>query len=185
VACAFGFGVHHSDDRDGDTPQPFPPGIPTAVLAANLRCKWFSLPYGDQALSVPSSVFRHLGGFPDQSLMEDYEFVALLRARTQWSGEVMAALAHAGVHAGMKAAPPEEERGIAILPGRPALCSVRRWTKFGVPNVTLINSTLVTLYASGRLTPDKLYRKYYSRACPAREVTESPWEIELAQALTP
>ena len=44
---------------------------------ANLRSRWLGLPYGDQALLIHRSLYRNVGGFPDQPLMED---VALARA---------------------------------------------------------------------------------------------------------
>lgn len=40
---------------------------------ADLRSRYTSLPYGDQAPFVRASVFRQLGGFPNQPLMEDLE----------------------------------------------------------------------------------------------------------------
>jgi rSAM/selenodomain-associated transferase 2 len=41
---------------------------------ADLRSRYTSLPYGDQALFVRAEAFRQLGGFPEQPLMEDLEF---------------------------------------------------------------------------------------------------------------
>lgn len=46
---------------------------------ADLRSRCTSLPYGDQALFVRADVFRRLGGFPDQPLMEDLELSRRLR----------------------------------------------------------------------------------------------------------
>ncbi len=46
---------------------------------ADLRSRYSSLPYGDQALFLRAEVFRRLGGFPDLSLMEDLEFSRRLR----------------------------------------------------------------------------------------------------------
>lgn len=43
---------------------------------ANLRSR-FGLPYGDQGLLVPVALYRSVGGYPDQPLMED---VAIARA---------------------------------------------------------------------------------------------------------
>lgn len=40
---------------------------------ADLRSRYANLPYGDQALFVRAEVFRRLGGFPEQPLMEDLE----------------------------------------------------------------------------------------------------------------
>lgn len=46
---------------------------------ADLRSRYTGLPYGDQALFVRAGVFRRLGGFPDQPLMEDLELSRRLR----------------------------------------------------------------------------------------------------------
>lgn len=51
---------------------------------ADLRSRYSSLPYGDQALFVRAGVFRALGGFPLIPLMEDLAFSRLLRG----AGEV-------------------------------------------------------------------------------------------------
>ena len=47
---------------------------------ADLRSRWTSLPYGDQALFVRAEVFRRVGGFPELPLMEDLELSRRLRA---------------------------------------------------------------------------------------------------------
>lgn len=41
---------------------------------ADLRSRYTGLPYGDQAIFARAEVFRRLGGFPEQPLMEDLEF---------------------------------------------------------------------------------------------------------------
>jgi rSAM/selenodomain-associated transferase 2 len=46
---------------------------------ADVRSRYARLPYGDQALFVRASVFRRLGGFPSQPLMEDLELAQRLR----------------------------------------------------------------------------------------------------------
>ncbi len=48
---------------------------------ADLRSRYTSLPYGDQAIFVDAAVFREVGGFPDQPLMEDLEFSRRLKRR--------------------------------------------------------------------------------------------------------
>lgn len=48
---------------------------------ADLRSRYTSLPYGDQAIFVNARVFRDLGGYPDQPLMEDLEFSRRLKRR--------------------------------------------------------------------------------------------------------
>lgn len=44
---------------------------------ANLRSRFFALPYGDQGLLIPRALYEAAGGYPDIPLMED---VALVRA---------------------------------------------------------------------------------------------------------
>ncbi len=48
---------------------------------ADLRSRYTSLPYGDQALFLRAHTFREVGGFADQSLMEDLELALRLRRR--------------------------------------------------------------------------------------------------------
>ena len=156
-SCAFSFGIDttHAGLNGGH----FPPGIRAVELTANLRTHMYSLPYGDQVLSVPAAVFEYVGGYPDQCLMEDYELISLLRRR--------AALLHKfGI---------EEKDKLVILKGPPALCSPRRWQKFGVLYVTFMNSKFVNLYAGG-MTPDAIFRLYYGQSGPARASELSPWE---------
>lgn len=55
-------------------------GLPARVVAgwANLRSR-FGLPYGDQGLLLPRSVYQRVGGYPDQPLMEDVSMACALR----------------------------------------------------------------------------------------------------------
>lgn len=46
---------------------------------ADLRSRYSRLPYGDQAQFVRAEVFRKVGGFPEQPLMEDLELARRLR----------------------------------------------------------------------------------------------------------
>lgn len=175
-SCSFSFGIDTSPEGlsmtfESSRKSYYPPGIRAVETTANLRTQLYSLPYGDQVLSLHASVFHFLGGFPDQCLMEDYELVALLRRR--------AALF----------VPPSDmltgntlRERLAIIPGSPALCSPRRWQKFGVLYVTYMNSKFVNLYAGG-MGPDDLFRLYYGRDPPERNANDSPWEVELERIL--
>ncbi len=62
---------------------------------ANWRSRLFGLPYGDQGLLVPRTVYEDLGGFPDQPLMEDVAMARALRGR-------LAPIGHAAVTSGEK-----------------------------------------------------------------------------------
>lgn len=159
-SCAFSFGIDTS--LEGLNGGPYPPGIKAVETTANWRTQMYSLPYGDQTLSVPAVVFRYLGGFPDQCLMEDYELISLLRRRA-------ALLSKFGI---------KERERLVIIGGTPAYCSPRRWQKFGVLYVTFMNSKVVNLYAGG-MDPDSLFMKYYGRPSPGRTSELAPWEVEL------
>jgi glycosyltransferase involved in cell wall biosynthesis len=157
-SCAFGFGVDTT--REGLNGGSCPPGIRAVEVGVNLRCQLWSLPYGDQCLCVPAAIFNYLGGYPNQCFMEDYEFIALLRKR-------VALLPAFGV----------EGESLKIVPGAPALCSPRRWQKFGVLYVTFMNSKLIHLYASGR-TPEEIYKQYYGQSL-ASGAHLGQWETRL------
>ncbi|MFK7745492.1 MAG: TIGR04283 family arsenosugar biosynthesis glycosyltransferase [Roseobacter sp.] len=47
---------------------------------ANLRSR-FGLPYGDQGLLVPATLYEHVGGYPSQPLMEDVAIARALKGR--------------------------------------------------------------------------------------------------------
>ena len=187
-SCAFAFGIDtspaglampfntSSQFSSSPTSSYFPPGIRAVETTANLRTRLYSLPYGDQVLSLHACVFHFLGGFPDQCLMEDYELISLLRRR--------AAMLH-GVYPNgqMKLNRISYER-LAIIPGPPALCSPRRWQKFGVMYTTFTNSRIVSLYAGVRkMSADELFQLYYGKDPPKRSSADSPWELELKQLL--
>ena len=177
-SCAFSFGIDTSEDGlsmpfdDSTARIYYPPGIKAVETTANWRTHLYSLPYGDQVISLHSRVFDFLGGFPDQCLMEDYELVSLLRRRA-------ALFDPASLGFGGRA-----KEQVAIISGEPALCSPRRWQKFGVLYVTYHNSKFVNLYAGKRqIGPDELFKLYYGRDSPKRDTNDSPWEVELANIL--
>lgn len=156
TAAAFSFAIDTTPK--GLQGGPFPPGIKAIEATANWRTHLFSLPYGDQCLSVPKTYLDYLGGFPHQCLMEDYELVSLLRHRRLACQERLSILS------------------------LPAYCGPRRWQALGVLYVTYTNSKCVRMYASGQLTPDQLYEVYYGST--ASGVTQlSPWEAELQEDL--
>lgn len=117
-----------------------PAGIRMVAILGNLRASLFHLPYGDHVISIPAPFFNYLGGYPEQPIMEDYELMKLLRKR---------------------AALLKTER-IRIIGGPPARCSVRRWKRFGVAYVTLVNALLVYRYNHG-WTAEDIFNYYYNR----------------------
>lgn len=164
-SCAFSFGINtmtttnsKNNKKVGDSI--IPPGIKAIETTANWRTHLYSLPYGDQVLSVPSVIFNYVGGFPDQCLMEDYELIALLRRRCSNNTAITTTATN-------------EKETLAIIGGIPAMCSPRRWQKHGVLYVTLTNSRLVNLYAGRTFTPDDLYENYYGAPPPKRTFTSN------------
>lgn len=57
-------------------------GVAARVVAgwANLRSR-LGLPYGDQGVLLPSALYRSVGGYPDQPLMEDVALARALKGR--------------------------------------------------------------------------------------------------------
>lgn len=161
-SCAFSFGIDTSDA--GLNGGPYPPGIKAVETTANLRSHLYSLPYGDQVLSIPAAIFDYLGGFPDQCLMEDYELISILRRRA-------ALLPKFGIL--------DRER-LVIISEAAALCSPRRWQKFGVLYVTFMNSKFVNMYVGG-MRPNDLFHLYYGRPPPIRQRELGTWENEMEE----
>lgn len=58
-------------------------GLAGKVVAcwANLRSRLFGLPYGDQTLLIPRSLYQKIGGFQDIPLMEDVAMARSLKGR--------------------------------------------------------------------------------------------------------
>jgi rSAM/selenodomain-associated transferase 2 len=96
----------------------------------NMRSRFLSMPYGDQAIFLKAASFHNLGGFPDLPIMEDFEL--MLRLRRQ---------------------------GRIIILAAPVLTSGRRWQKLGVVKTTLINQLIIAGYFLG-IPPAQLLRWY-------------------------
>ena len=94
------------------------------------RSRWFSLPYGDQAIFLTRTVFEEMGGFADLPIMEDFELIQRLKKQGR----------------------------IAIAPAA-VLTSSRRWQKLGVFKTTLINQLIILGYYLG-IPPRQLRRLY-------------------------
>lgn len=97
----------------------------------DLRCKLFTLPYGDQAIFVGRSALLQIGGVPAIPLMEDVELARRLR------------------QTGFR---------FALLPERVST-SPRRWQKDGIIHRTLNNWILLLRYLWGT-DPVKLAEQY-------------------------
>lgn len=136
-AVAFAFGQDKSPEGlDGRT---YPWGIEAVQMLGNIRAYVASLPYGDHVISMPLAYYRHVGGFPHQPIMEDYEIMDYWRRRARHvSDETM-----------------------TILPSM-VRTGVRRWQAHGVVYVTLVNALIVYRYQRG-WTPTDVFRYYYQR----------------------
>jgi hypothetical protein len=142
-------GLEGAEDRRRRCPR----GIRAVEVMVNLRSSWLGMPYGDQALAMRLDDFWYVGGFPQQPIMEDYEFVSHLRLRAS--------------------CPALEGRGgecLRVLPDA-CRCSPRRWQSHGVLYVTLANAVLVHRYTRHeddprRWDPDRVFEYYYRRRPP-------------------
>lgn len=98
---------------------------------SSLRCRLFSLPYGDQAIFVRKEAFFKAGGFMGLPLMEDVNIIGRLKTLGK----------------------------VCILKETVSV-SPRRWIKKGRVRNTFKNWFVFALYLAG-VSPDKLYRYYY------------------------
>ena len=119
VAGAFRFRI----DGDGI-------GFRVVEWGTNLRSRWLQCPYGDQGLFMERRVFRELGGFMIEPIMEDYDLVRRIRRR----GRVVTLDAH-------------------------ACTSARRWAKLGVLRTTCCNQVMLLGYRVG-FSPKRLAQFY-------------------------
>lgn len=86
----------------------------------NWRSRWLQMPYGDQAIFLKSAIFHAIDGFPELTIMEDFELMCRLRQLGR----------------------------IVIIPV-PVLTSGRRWLRLGVFKTTLINQLVIIAYLLG------------------------------------
>lgn len=56
-------------------------GTRLVSTGANLRSKYFDLPYGDQGLLISRVLYDQVGGYPDQPLMEDVAMSTALKSK--------------------------------------------------------------------------------------------------------
>ncbi len=104
------------------------PSLRFIERVANWRSRRLQLPYGDQAIFLRSSLFQASGGFPDTSIMEDYEFMMRLK-----------------------------KFGRIYTAPYPATTSARRWEILGTWRATLLNEAVVVAYYLG-VSPSSLLR---------------------------
>lgn len=112
---------------DGHTP-----GLRLVEWGVNMRSRLCQMPYGDQAIHLPATTFRAIGGFPELPIMEDFALVQQLRQHGR----------------------------IAIVPDK-VLTSGRRWQKLGVFHTTAVNQLIILGYQLG-VSPTLLAHWYRS-----------------------
>jgi rSAM/selenodomain-associated transferase 2 len=100
------------------------------AFTTNLRSRIRKISTGDQAYFVRSITFHAIGGFPDQPLMEDLEFITQLR-----------------------------KIGKVVLLPQYVTTSARRHEKYGLIRSVLFMWCLRTLYTFGA-SPARLHRMY-------------------------
>lgn len=95
-------------------------GLGLVSWGANMRSRFFALPYGDQALFMGRQVFVELGGFPDVVLLEDYMLVSALR-----------------------------KRGKIVLSEKYVRSSGRKWQQQGLIRTSLVNQLIIAGFLLG------------------------------------
>ncbi|MEQ9484914.1 TIGR04283 family arsenosugar biosynthesis glycosyltransferase [Coleofasciculus sp. F4-SAH-05] len=105
-------------------------GLRLIERLVNWRSRFFSMPYGDQAIFLKATVFHTIGGFANLPIMEDFEFIRHLQPLGR----------------------------ITIVPAS-VLTSGRRWERLGIIKTTLINQLIILGYFFG-VDPKKLVRWY-------------------------
>jgi rSAM/selenodomain-associated transferase 2 len=96
-----------------------------------MRCKYFRLPYGDQAIFAGKNAFELAGGYRGLPLMEDVDLVKRLKRLGEFR----------------------------MLKNK-AMTSERRWLKKGVIRTAALNQLMMLLYKAG-VSPRCLERLYY------------------------
>ncbi len=98
---------------------------------ANIRSKFFHLPYGDQAIFLKREMFDKIGGFDEVVFLEDYLFVKKIK-----------------------------KFGRVRIAESAVVTSGRRWQSLGLFKTTLINQCVIIGYLFGVSIPvlKKLYR---------------------------
>ncbi len=109
------------------------PGVPFRIIeyGANLRSRYFNLPYGDQGLFMRRQDFNRAGWFPEIALMEDFSLVKRMR-----------------------------KLGRVALAPQAVKTSARRWQSLGIIHTTILNQFIVGAYVMG-VSPVRLAGWYH------------------------
>ena len=129
LMCAFSLGL----DEESTT-------LEFVANSANLRSRFWWMPYGDQTLSFRTTFFlNEMGGFrEDYKIMEDFELVQRVRSRALKS----------------------HNEKIHIFKD-PVVSSARRWREKGAVKATFLNWAFCAAYVYLGLSPDEIFNLYY------------------------
>ena len=105
-------------------------GLKLVTFIVNLRSRFLSLPYGDQAIFIRREHFEAMGGFKEIPIMEDVDLISKMK-----------------------------KFGKLVILKEPVITSSRRWEKEGWIKTTLRNQLLLFLFFLG-IPPEKLHRFY-------------------------
>jgi rSAM/selenodomain-associated transferase 2 len=105
-------------------------GMRLIEKTVRIRSTLFQMPYGDQALFMPKTIFQKAGGFPLAPIAEDLFLIRQLRRRGR----------------------------IGMAPGA-AVTSARRWRQIGIWRATGINY-LIAMGCLAGINPEKLAPLY-------------------------
>ncbi len=108
--------------------EPPSPVMRFYAATTNLRSRFMSLPYGDQAVFLTRAAFDRIRGYPDLPIMEDLELVRRLR-----------------------------RLGRVRIVNRAVTTSARRWQRHGVFKTSLLNQFLILAHLAG-VPAETLYR---------------------------
>ena len=124
-------------------------------VGANLRSRWLSLPFGDQALFVRARTFREMGGFRLCPIMEDVEFVHRLR-----------------------------KRGLVRVLTEPVVTSSRLWQQLGPLKVMALHALALTAYEVG-VSVERIHSMSAGQVTSTeQEIARSPVQWHLSGAVS-
>lgn len=111
-----------------------------------LRKRLFNLPYGDQAIFIPRSIFEEIGGYPEVPLLEDVLLIQKMKLR-----------------------------GKLIFLPQEAITSARHWERHGYFKTTLVNWTTMILWRLGvSLETIKNFRRRLFDDSVRRDIKKEP-----------
>ncbi len=119
-------------------------GFRIVEAMANIRSKWWRMPYGDQAFFIKRPVFRRLGGYKEIPFMEDFDFIRRFR----------------------------KEQRLVILSAK-IVTSGRRWRNHGLLKTTILNQLIIAAYLCG-VSPQRLAGIYYGTKSMQKEKRCTP-----------